>query len=100
MGLAGIGDLTLTCTGTQSRNTSFGIELGKGRSVADVLAERHAVTEGVVSAESVTELGRRLDLELPLPAAVDRIVNHGADIDETIESLEDYPMGLELPGID
>ncbi len=64
LGLAGSGDVTLTCMGTQSRNTTFGIALGKGRSPADILAERKAVTEGVATSASIAELGRRLRLFL------------------------------------
>ena len=52
--------------GTQSRNTTFGIALGEGRSPADILAERKVVTEGVHSAASISELGRRLGVEVPI----------------------------------
>lgn len=99
MGLAGIGDLTLTCTGLQSRNMSLGVALGEGRRLADILSERKAVTEGVFSAESVTELGRRLGVDMAIPAAVDRVLNHGLDIDAAMAELLAYPTGSELPGI-
>lgn len=96
LGLAGSGDVTLTCMGTQSRNTTFGMELGKGRTVADVLAERTVVTEGVATSASMTELARRLGLTLPIASAVDRIVNEGAAIDAAFESLLAQPPGPEL----
>ena len=99
LGLAGSGDVTLTCMGTQSRNTTFGIALGEGRSPADILAERKVVTEGVQTAASITELGRRLGLQLPIASAVNRIVNEGASINETFSELLLYPTGVELAGM-
>jgi glycerol-3-phosphate dehydrogenase (NAD(P)+) len=96
LGLAGSGDVTLTCMGTQSRNTSFGMELGRGRAAAEILAERNAVTEGVATSASIVELGQRLGLALPIAAGVNRIVNQGADIDATFEDLLAEPPGPEL----
>ena len=96
LGLAGSGDVTLTCMGTQSRNTTFGIALGEGRSPADILAERKVVTEGVQTSASITELGRRLGLQFPIASAVNKIVNESASIDETISELLLYPTGVEL----
>lgn len=99
MGLAGVGDVALTCTGTQSRNMSLGIALGEGQKLADILAGRTAVTEGVASAESVDELGRRLNVDMAIPAAVDQVLNHGVDIDTAMAQLLAHPTGMELPGI-
>ncbi len=96
LGLAGSGDVTLTCMGTQSRNTTFGIALGEGRSPADVLAERKVVTEGVHTAASITELGRRLRLPVPIASAVNRIVNESAPIEATFADLLARPAGPEL----
>ncbi len=99
LGLAGAGDVTLTCMGTQSRNTTFGIALGQGRSAADILAERKVVTEGVQTAASIAELGRRLGLHLPIASAVNRIVNEAASIEETMTELLAHPPGAELTGL-
>lgn len=96
LGLAGAGDVTLTCMGTQSRNTTFGIALGEGRSPADILAERKAVTEGVPTAAAISELGRRLALVLPIACAVDRVVNQGAAIEAVMAELLAMPAGIEL----
>lgn len=96
LGLAGSGDVTLTCMGTQSRNTTFGIALGEGRSPTDVLAERKVVTEGVQTSASIMELGHRLGLQLPIASAVNKIVNESASIDETFSELLMYPTGVEL----
>jgi glycerol-3-phosphate dehydrogenase (NAD(P)+) len=99
LGLAGSGDVTLTCMGTQSRNTTFGIALGQGRSPAEILAERKVVTEGVHTAASLSELGRRLGVPVPIAAAVNRIVNEGAAIEPTFAELLAHPGGSELAGL-
>jgi glycerol-3-phosphate dehydrogenase (NAD(P)+) len=96
LGLAGSGDVTLTCMGIQSRNTTFGIALGEGRSPAEILAERKVVTEGVHSAASISELGRRLGVPVPIASAVNKIVNEGASIEETFAELLARPTGPEL----
>ncbi len=99
LGLAGSGDVTLTCMGTQSRNTTFGIALGQGRSPADILAERKVVTEGVHTAASLSELGRRLGVPVQIASAVNRIVNEGAAIEPTFAELLARPAGTELAGL-
>jgi glycerol-3-phosphate dehydrogenase (NAD(P)+) len=99
LGLAGSGDVTLTCMGTQSRNTTFGIALGEGRSAAAVLAERKVVTEGAHTAASITELAGRLGVQLPIAAGVNRVVNEGASIDATMAELLALPTGPELAGL-
>ncbi|NTW99866.1 MAG: NAD(P)-dependent glycerol-3-phosphate dehydrogenase, partial [Geobacteraceae bacterium] len=65
-GLAGMGDLVLTCTGDLSRNRTVGFKLGQGMKLADILAEMRMVAEGVKSAESVFNLSRRLGVEMPI----------------------------------
>lgn len=65
-GLAGMGDLVLTCTGDLSRNRSVGFKLGQGMKLADILDEMRMVAEGVKSAESVYQLSRRLGVEMPI----------------------------------
>ncbi len=96
MGLSGLGDLSLTCNGQQSRNLSLGIALGERRRLEDVLGERRSVAEGVASAGAVVALARRLGVEMPICAAVDAIVNDGADVDAAIAGLLDRPFTVEL----
>lgn len=91
MGLAGLGDLTLTCTGALSRNYSFGVALGQGRKAADILAERRSVTEGVATAASITAVAGKYGVEMPICSAVDRVANHGADLPATIAALLQRP---------
>ena len=94
-GLAGIGDVALSCTATLSRNYSFGVELGKGRAAAEILAGRHVVTEGVHTAASVTDLARRKRIEMPICAAVHAVVNSGAEIGRVLNDLLSRPIGRE-----
>ncbi len=95
MGLSGLGDLSLTCSSPQSRNMSFGIELGQGKSVKDILNTRIAVTEGVFSALSVNELAIKLDIEMPICHAVKQIISDEANIDDSINKLLSRPFSSE-----
>jgi glycerol-3-phosphate dehydrogenase (NAD(P)+) len=95
MGLSGLGDLVLTCTGLQSRNHSLGVALGQGRALGDILAERRSVAEGVSSAAAAAALAQRLGVDLPITAAVDAILHRGAAIDEAIQGLLARPFRSE-----
>lgn len=76
-GLAGMGDLLLTATGALSRNRSLGAEIGKGRSLAEILSERRTVAEGVTTARAAVDLGKRTGIELPIATEVARILFEG-----------------------
>jgi len=65
-GLAGMGDLVLTCTGDLSRNRSVGIQIGQGRKLAEILGEMRMVAEGVKTTESAYNLARKLGVEMPI----------------------------------
>ena len=95
MGLSGLGDLTLTCNGRQSRNLSLGIALGEGQKLADYLAGRRTVAEGLFSAGAVARRARDLNIEMPIADAVDAIVNRNADIGQTISALLNRPFREE-----
>jgi glycerol-3-phosphate dehydrogenase (NAD(P)+) len=95
MGLAGLGDLLLTATSTQSRNYSLGFAIGQGASLADILAGRASVTEGVYTARSVLELARASAVEMPICAAISALLHHGADLDTTIQGLLSRPFKAE-----
>ena len=73
-GLAGVGDLVLTCTGALSRNRAVGLEIGRGRALADVLAGRETVAEGVTTTESAKALAEREGVDMPIVTAVHRIL--------------------------
>lgn len=95
MGLSGLGDLTLTCGSMQSRNMSLGAALGGGRTLAEILAERNSVAEGVETAAAVVRLSGRLGVDMPISSAVDAVLAGRADIGETIESLLARPFREE-----
>jgi glycerol-3-phosphate dehydrogenase (NAD(P)+) len=73
-GLAGIGDLVLTCTGDLSRNRSVGVRLGKGERIKDVLAGMSQVAEGVKTTKSAHDLAARLGVEMPITEAMYRVI--------------------------
>jgi glycerol-3-phosphate dehydrogenase (NAD(P)+) len=94
-GLSGLGDLVLSCTAVQSRNYSLGLALGRGASLSSALAGRPTVVEGVATASAVIELADRLEIEMPICAAVDAILHHSASIDETTDRLLRRPYRSE-----
>ncbi len=75
MGLAGLGDLVLTCTGDLSRNRRLGLALGRGQSIKDAVAEIGQVVESVDTADEVMRLARRLSVELPISGLVQRVLH-------------------------
>jgi glycerol-3-phosphate dehydrogenase (NAD(P)+) len=77
MGLAGLGDLVLTCTGDLSRNRRVGIELGRGRPLDQILADMTQVAEGVKTARSARDLSRKVGVELPICDQVHAIMYEG-----------------------
>jgi glycerol-3-phosphate dehydrogenase (NAD(P)+) len=95
-GLSGLGDLVLTCGSDQSRNFSLGRALGEGRALADILAARDSVAEGVASAPALVALGEKLGVELPIAGAVADVLHKGADIAETISQLLARPFRSEF----
>jgi glycerol-3-phosphate dehydrogenase (NAD(P)+) len=77
MGLAGLGDLVLTCTGSLSRNRFVGEELGKGRTLEDITAELTEVAEGINTARAVKKLADRAALEMPITNEVNAVLYDG-----------------------
>ncbi len=74
LGLAGTGDLWLTCTGNLSRNRRVGLALARGESIADIVGGMSEVAEGIRTTASACELGRRHGVELPIAALVDEVI--------------------------
>ncbi|MSP62992.1 MAG: NAD(P)-dependent glycerol-3-phosphate dehydrogenase [Myxococcales bacterium] len=95
-GLAGMGDLVLTCTGDLSRNRSVGVELGKGRALGEVLAGMSQVAEGVKTTQSARDLGARLGVELPITEMVWSILYREKPAMEGVVELLTRPMKHEL----
>ena len=83
-GLSGVGNFMLTASSLQSRNTSLSVQLGEGRCLADIMAERKEVTEGFYSVEAVAAFARQLHLDMPVAQALDAILNHGVALDDAL----------------
>jgi glycerol-3-phosphate dehydrogenase (NAD(P)+) len=86
-GLAGMGDLVLTCTGDLSRNRSVGVELGKGRRLADILGPMRMVAEGVNTTQATVALAKKLQVEIPITQQVHRILEGEVHPREAIREL-------------
>ena len=86
-GLSGLGDLVLTCTGTLSRNRHVGIELGRGRSLGDILSHMRMVAEGVRTTGAALALGARYGVELPLTAQMASVLEGRATPREAVDVL-------------
>jgi glycerol-3-phosphate dehydrogenase (NAD(P)+) len=95
-GLAGFGDLVLTCTGNLSRNYTVGIKLGKGKKLQEILAEMQMVAEGVKTAKSVYNFSRELGVEMPICHAVFRILYEDLAPKEAIHRLMTRALKQEL----
>jgi glycerol-3-phosphate dehydrogenase (NAD(P)+) len=94
-GLAGLGDLVLTCTGAASRNRHVGIELGKGRPLAEILAGMRMVAEGVDTVAPLLELAREHGIELPITEQVDAILHRGKSAKDATREIMDRPLKRE-----
>jgi glycerol-3-phosphate dehydrogenase (NAD(P)+) len=87
-GLAGLGDLVLTCTGDLSRNRSVGVELGKGRGLPDIIAGMHGtVAEGVFTTKAAVGLAREKSVEMPITEQMYAILEDGKPPQQAIEEL-------------
>lgn len=86
-GLAGMGDLVLTCTGDLSRNRSVGVELGKGRKLEDILASMRTVAEGIKTTKATVELAASRGIEMPITEQMNRILDGVVSPREAIREL-------------
>lgn len=96
MGLAGLGDLVLTCTGSLSRNRFVGEELGKGRTLAEISAELNEVAEGINTARAVKELADRAGLEMPITNEVNAVLYEGKPARDAVAELMSRPLREEI----
>lgn len=87
MGLAGIGDLVLTCTDDQSRNRRFGLAIGRGQTAEAALAAIGQVVEGAATAREALRLARQHRVEMPITEQVDRVLHHGQNPRRAVEHL-------------
>jgi glycerol-3-phosphate dehydrogenase (NAD(P)+) len=95
-GLAGLGDLVLTCTGGLSRNRSVGVELGRGRKIDEIIAGMHGmVAEGVVTTKAALGLARSVAVEMPIIEQMNAVLENGKDPSDAIRDLMNRPLTQE-----
>jgi len=94
-GLAGLGDLVLTCTGGLSRNRSVGVALGRGKALQDILDGMGMVAEGVKTAAAAYELAARMEVEMPIVGEVYRVLFEGVSAREALQALMARPQKTE-----
>jgi glycerol-3-phosphate dehydrogenase (NAD(P)+) len=92
MGLSGLGDLLLTCSSPQSRNFSFGVNLGRGQKPGEI---HGGLAEGVFTAPVLLEMARDRGVEMPISAAVAALLAEKLSVSEAIESLLTRPLRAE-----
>jgi glycerol-3-phosphate dehydrogenase (NAD(P)+) len=98
-GLAGMGDLVATCSSPLSRNRTFGEKLGRGAPLAEVTAATRQTAEGVKSSQSVLELARRHNVEMPITEVVAAVLHQGLAVRRAAELLASRPTAPERYGI-
>ena len=96
MGLAGLGDLVLTCTGQLSRNRFVGEELGRGKTLAQISAELNEVAEGINTARAVKKLADRAGLEMPITNEVNAVLYDGKSAHDAVAELMSRPLREEI----
>ncbi|MGQ0590704.1 MAG: NAD(P)H-dependent glycerol-3-phosphate dehydrogenase [Sphingosinicella sp.] len=94
-GLAGLGDLVLTCSSTESRNFSLGKGIGEGARAADLLADRRTVAEGAFTAPVLKRAADQLGVDMPIVAAVNALLSEDASVDEVVGDLLARPLRRE-----
>jgi glycerol-3-phosphate dehydrogenase (NAD(P)+) len=92
MGLAGLGDLVLTCTDDQSRNRRLGLALGRGRTLQEAQSGIQQVVEGVLASRAVCAVAERLSVDMPICREVHRVMHEGKPVRDAVQEL----MGREM----
>ncbi len=95
-GLAGLGDLVATCVSPQSRNRYVGEQLGKGRAIADIVAEMDQVAEGVGAVAVAKELGEQYGVDLPITRTMYAVIEHGESPTDAYRGLLQRKPGREV----
>ncbi len=96
-GLAGMGDLVLTCTGDLSRNRHIGVELGKGRKLPEIIQSMHEVAEGIKTTAATVDLARLHGVEMPITQQVYRILQDQVSPLDAIRELMERTLKREIP---
>ena len=94
-GLAGLGDLVLTCTGELSRNRTVGMELAKGRSIAEIVSSMRMVAEGIKTTNATVDLARRCGVEVPIAGQMHAMLHQGRSPEQAIRQLMERSLKQE-----
>jgi glycerol-3-phosphate dehydrogenase (NAD(P)+) len=97
-GLAGMGDLIVTCTSQRSRNRHVGEQLGQGKTVEEIIASMNQVAEGVKAASVIMEFADKCGISMPIAREVDGVVNHGSTVEQAYRGLVAEKPGHEVHG--
>ena len=97
-GLAGLGDLIVTCTSPRSRNRHVGEQIGAGKPIDEILASMDQVAEGVKAASVIMELSERYGVHMPIAREVDGVINHGHTVEHAYKGLAAETPGHEIHG--
>ncbi|MBB5163024.1 glycerol-3-phosphate dehydrogenase (NAD(P)+) [Mycobacterium sp. AZCC_0083] len=97
-GLAGMGDLIVTCTSQRSRNRYVGEQLGAGKPIDEIIASMNQVAEGVKAASVIMEFGNEYGVSMPIAREVDGVINHGTTVDDAYRGLAAEKPGHEVHG--
>jgi len=96
LGLAGVGDLFLTCTSSNSRNYTVGYRLGQGETLDHIIKTLGSVAEGVETTKGVREIIDELEVRAPIATAVYEVLFNGKDVRDAVRELSELPMSKEL----
>jgi glycerol-3-phosphate dehydrogenase (NAD(P)+) len=94
-GLAGMGDLLLTCTGQLSRNRTVGYELGRGKTLREIVSSMRMIAEGLPTTRATVALARKHRVEMPITFQMDRLLRGETTPDEAIRELMSRPLRVE-----
>ncbi|UXA18745.1 NAD(P)H-dependent glycerol-3-phosphate dehydrogenase [Mycobacterium sp. SMC-4] len=97
-GLAGMGDLIVTCTSQRSRNRHVGEQLGQGKTIEEIIAAMNQVAEGVKAASVIMEFADKYGISMPIAREVDGVVNHGSTVEQAYRGLVAEKPGHEVHG--
>ena len=97
-GLAGMGDLIVTCTSQRSRNRHVGEQLGAGKPIDEIIASMNQVAEGVKAASVIMEFADKYGINMPIAREVDGVINHGCTVEDAYRGLVAEQPGHEVHG--
>lgn len=97
-GLAGMGDLIVTCTSQRSRNRHVGEQLGSGKTIEEIIASMNQVAEGVKAASVIMDFAEKYGVNMPIAREVDAVVNHGSTVEQAYAGLSAEKQGHEVDG--